>query len=81
MGNETVMRIVIISKRDKSSSMREQNPLYIQVSSIHRNEVRGNGNRTGAPYMPSYANTIGRHSDPYPTVSDQAYSFWRISWL
>lgn len=39
------------------------------------------GNRTEPPYMPSYANTIGRHSDPYPTISDQAYSFRRIDWL
>ena len=42
---------------------------------------KGYGIRTESPYMPSYANTIGRHSDPYPTISDQAYSRWRIGWL
>ena len=39
------------------------------------------GIRTEPPYMPSYAYAIGRHSDPYPTISDQAYSRWRIGWL
>ena len=39
------------------------------------------GNRTESPYRPPYADTAGRHSDPYPTISDQAYSHWRIGWL
>ena len=32
------------------------------------------GNRTEPHYMLSYANAIGRHSDPYNTISDQSYS-------